>query len=582
MRPLLVAIALSLLTVAAHADDNGYGNNNGNGYPNGNGNGNNYPNNNGNGSGYPNNNGGGNGFPNNGSGNGFANSQGGGGFAHVIQKFNGTDMKSATPAFAVQDKWEAIWFSPKPVNITVLNASDGSVVTGAHSNGKGSFFLPKGGTYYLQIECNGGVPAPWYVLIAEVGAGTKLSDADGGQIFSNPMDPNYAPPTGVLPPNGFAQSGPGAAPSNFSSNPNAGGMPQNSFTPPMMNAPPSAPAPTVKLTEDQARAVVLIKGDNAEGTGFLIKTQDGPQIVTNIHVIANNPNLKVTTNTGALITVLSSKGASDRDLAMLAIKDQGYSYLEIAQDISQTVQTGDEVVTPGNSQGGEVMLNTGGKVLGIGPERIEFDNPIYHGNSGGPVFHVKSGKVLGVVTEAIKVDVSDDLDKTSFASRNSAISGQMRYFGLRLDTVSAWIPIDSRQFQIETAFLDQFHEQSRRLDAYLNAAPNRPGYYNNGSGQDESKIYLNDEKIMKALDGFHQHAAGADAAQRLDALRDFVFDLQSIADANFAQIKNANNFYSFDQERAREESEYRKALKDELDSISNNVTRLGSLPRTDN
>jgi S1-C subfamily serine protease len=95
----------------------------------------------------------------------------------------------------------------------------------------------------------------------------------------------------------------------------------------------------------------------------MIKTPDGPAVVTNIHVIANNPNLKITTNTGALVPVLSEKGASDRDLALLAIKDAHYSYLEMAADISQTVQPGDEVITPGNSEGGEVMLNTDGKVL---------------------------------------------------------------------------------------------------------------------------------------------------------------------------------------------------------------------------
>jgi hypothetical protein len=278
--------------------------------------------------------------------------------------------------------------------------------------------------------------------------------------------------------------------------------------------------------------VVLIKGDNAEGTGFMIKTPDGPAIVTNIHVIANNPNLKITTNTGALVKMLSAKGASDRDLALLSIQDAGYSYMEVAPDISKTVQPGDEVVTPGNSQGGEVMLNTKGKVLGIGPERIEFDNPIYHGNSGGPVFHTKSGTVLGVVTEAMKVDISNDLDKASFASRNSAISGAMRYFGLRLDTVTAWVPIDSRRFQIETFFLDQFHEQSRRLDAYLNSPDSNHsgGENSNSNGQDDSTIYLNDEKIMKALDSYHERASGGDTGQKLDALRGFVFDLTSLAD----------------------------------------------------
>jgi hypothetical protein len=225
----------------------------------------------------------------------------------------------------------------------------------------------------------------------------------------------------------------------------------------------------VTLTEDQARAVVLIKGDNSEGTGFLVKTPDGPVVVTNIHVISNNPNLKITTNTGTPITILSYKGATDRDLAMIAIKDGDFKYLDLATDISGIVQPGDEVITPGNSEGGEVMLNTGGKVLGIGPDRVEFDNPIYHGNSGGPVFHVKSGKVIGVVTQAMKVLNSDELDKASFASRNSAISGSMRYFGFRIDNVPKWEPYDWRGFQNETAFLEQFDKRSRCLDCYVNA-----------------------------------------------------------------------------------------------------------------
>jgi hypothetical protein len=228
--------------------------------------------------------------------------------------------------------------------------------------------------------------------------------------------------------------------------------------------PPPSPAPVsnaatssaTKMTEDQSRAVVLIVGDNGEGTGFMIKTMDGPAVVTNLHVIGNNPNFKITTTSGALVTVLSAKAASDRDLVLLAIKDAGYSYLDVSTDISRTVQPGDEVITPGNSEGGEVMLDTVGKVLGIGPVRIEFDNPIYHGNSGGPVFQPKSGKVLGVVTEAMKVDNTDELDKASFANRASAIHSSMRYFGLRIDTVSDWVPIDWARFQTETIFLDQF------------------------------------------------------------------------------------------------------------------------------
>jgi hypothetical protein len=337
---------------------------------------------------------------------------------------------------------------------------------------------------------------------------------------------------------------------------------------------PVIPAPSVtSLTAAQARAVVLIQGDNAEGTGFLIKTADGPVVVTNLHVLANNPNLKITTNTGAIIPVLSMRGAADRDLAELAIKDAEYSYLDVAPDISQTIQPGDEVITPGNSEGGEVVLNTTGKILGIGPERIEIDNPIYHGNSGGPIFHTKSGKVVGVVTEAVKVDTSDELDKTSFASRNSAITAGMRYFGLRLDTVPSWLPVDAQRFQTETTFLDQFDKANHALDSYLNA-PN--------DDKPEDNTWRNNPDIVKANTSYFGQANGGDAATQMDALRQWLADMYDIANINMDAIQNPRNFYSFDQEEARNDIEFRKALKTELDGQSANLSQLASLPRKNN
>jgi len=295
-------------------------------------------------------------------------------------------------------------------------------------------------------------------------------------------------------------------------------------------------------------------------------------VITNIHVIANNPNLKITTNTGAFVKILSKKGASDRDLAELAVQDDGFSFLPFCMDISKTVQPGDEVITPGNSQGGEVMLNTDGKVLGIGPDRIEFDNPIYHGNSGGPIFHVKSGTVIGVVTEAMKVDTSNALDKASFASRSSAITGSMRYFGMRLDTVAAWEPIDDRRFLNETAFLDQFNHRSRCLDCYLNAPDD---------DKPEDRLWREDKDIVKDNDEFFAQAGGnADTGQQVNADREMWAEFNDIAATDMDSISRPENFYSFDRSRAADETAYRKALQDELKQISNNVSRLGSLPRT--
>jgi hypothetical protein len=364
---------------------------------------------------------------------------------------------------------------------------------------------------------------------------------------------------------------------------------------PAVSASPAAIAP-VNLSQDQARALVLIKGDNGEGTGFLAKVNNAPVVLTNQHVLANNPNLKITTCTGAPVEMVSYKGATDRDLAMIAVKDAGFSYLALAPDLT-AVATGDDAITPGNSEGGEVMLNTGGKVLGIGPDRVEISNPIYHGNSGGPVVDGKTHQVIAVVAMAMKVDNADALDKASFASRNSAIRGDMRYFGLRVDNVPSWEDLDWKNFQDETAFLDKFDLRSRCLDSFLNspttdnqpvkkkkkkkqqAAP-APAPTDNG---DLAKLWLQDSALVKANDQFDDQTSGsADTAQQLDALRELLGNIVYAANADVNTVQNANNFYSYDRVRAKEELAYRQALIDELNRISSNIDRLGHLPRTNN
>jgi S1-C subfamily serine protease len=539
-----------------------------------------------------------------------------------LESYQGAATQATAP-FQVGDSWEVRWTAGHTLNVSVM-AADGTIIAGG-AGSRGALYVPKGGNYHLQIDyvpipVPGQAPATRAPTPFEntINGGGNDSSQDnnnnGGNGNNGPGTPGYAqqmqeemrarmaasmngpytveviqmnalPTTtvgGVVNPEYSAMPNfklpLGAVASSQSPSPVGATTPASSVP----DATAAATAAPGKLTEDQARAVVLIKGDKAEGTGFLIKTPNGPVVITNIHVIANNPNVKITTNTGALVTVLSQKCASDRDLAMLAIQDNGYSYLQMAPDISKVVAPGDEVITPGNSEGGEVMLNTSGKVLGVGPERIEIDNPIYHGNSGGPVFHTKSGTVLGVVTEAEEVELGDDLDKTSFASRNSAIAGKMRYFALRLDTVTNWIDVDPKAFAIETAFLDQFEDQSERLDAYLNRSDNTES--NPNAGEDKSKIYLQDDKIMRAENSYQSNAGGdsGDTSQHIEALRSLLFDLQSVADLHYSDIQNMDAFYPFDRDRAKDEMAYRKALKDELDSISNNIERLGHLPRTNN
>jgi hypothetical protein len=445
---------------------------------------------------------------------------------------------------------EVRWDSPGLIQVTVLS-SDGAIVSGAAGPAKGSLYEPKGGNYSLQISpgANGGT-GTWHVSVVQLGSGEASTETNAGA--------NYEPPAIT------------AAAASVTT-----ALLANAPAPIATTAVPDAT--TGDLTEDQAHAVVVIKGDAAEGTGFLVRTPDGPAVMTNLHVISANPNIKILTTTGEQIKTVSLKGASDRDLAMFLIQDDHYSYMDLATNINGTVQTGDEVITPGNSEGGEVVLNTKGKILGIGPEQIEFDNPIYHGNSGGPVFHFKSGKVLAVVTQARKVNVSNELDKASFANKDSAITGTMRYFGLRIDTVPTWEVLDWDRFLTETTFLKNFHDQSRCLDSFLNGARYEKEHLasTDENGPPSAQYYLRNDKLVLAHDNYHHMSVDADGSEKLDAVRELVMSLESVADADASAIQNPDNFYSFDRLRAAQEIKYRKALRDEVEAIGGRVSDMG-------
>jgi hypothetical protein len=469
----------------------------------------------------------------------------------VSQSFDGKGSGD-TPAFNIGDRWEAQWNGP-PCNVSV-EWEDGTVLVGSSAMGPGSIYVSKGGTYKLHVGTRGNMP--WHVKVVTLGPAGSPAVA-GGMPFYFPPD---MPDASMNAPSGTTSSFPSPmTPATPTSTP---------------SAPPASPLAPVKLTDAQTRALVLIKGDNAEGTGFLVKTAAGPVVVTNQHVIAGNPHLQITTTTGQTIKTMGLQGASDRDLAMIAIQDNNYSYLEMGTDLGGTVQTGDQVVTPGNSQGGEVMLSTPGTVLALGPQRVEISNPIYHGNSGGPILHVKSGKVIGVVTEAMQVDTSNALDKASFSNQNSAISGQMRYFGLRLDSVPHWDGYSWQRFNNESLFLSQFHERSKCLDSYLNTG-----------AKDMSEwglYYLKDEKVKAANEHLSDMATGGDSSQRMEAWRNLIFELTAVADTNLSDIENLGNFYSFDQIQAKQEAAYREHLKKEIDDMSNDLSRAASLARRNN
>jgi S1-C subfamily serine protease len=497
--------------------------------------------------------------------------------------FSGNGLAETT-IFTTHDRWEVRW-EGIPASVSVEDAN-GTVLAGAGGNG-GTLYMPAGGSFKLRISPNDPAQKQWRVEILQVGAAgqTIPKDGDVASLYV-PPDMTVAAPVQTEPTmaGGSAQvGGPAGVPSSSPSAPSVAVVPATGSAPTQPNAnfnpnvnvnPPANSGNGSTMTAAQTAAVVLIRGDNAEGTGFLVKTAAGSFVVTNQHVISANPHLQITTTGGATVKPTGLQGAADRDLAMIPIQDNNYSYLELATDVASTVQVGDAVVTPGNSQGGEVMLNTSGTVVALGPQKVEISNPVYHGNSGGPILHLKSGKVIGVVTEGLKVDVSDSLDQASFQNRNSAIRGSERYFGLRLDNVATWQTFAWGRFQNETEFLREFHERSLCLDSYLNT-----GIHDTS---DWGTYYAKDDKVKEANEAIGAMDADGDASTRIDTARNLVFTLGGLADTDMDQIQLPANFYGFDAMRAKDEMAYRQALKKEIEQMGDNVERLGGLARQAN
>jgi hypothetical protein len=484
---------------------------------------------------------------------------------NVVQEFVGSGT-TTTGMFKVHPRWEVRWNARTVVSVAVM-AADGTIVAGGAGVLRGSLFVAAGGSYYLKVS-DGTVPEPpstpapkpapvpgfapdtestppeeptisWHLQIVELG--DSVSSSQELTVYS----PYFSmPDTAVI-------------------------------------SPSLVPVIPPKLTDDQARALVTIKGDNAQGLGFLVHTPDGFFVMTHLHLLAANPNIQILTNAGAPITITSLKGATDRDLAMFAIKDDHYSYLPMPADDSG-ITTGDVILVPLLGANTDPPPARAGKVTGISPERLDFDQSLGQDSDGAPAVQYKGGKVIAMVTAEKRVNVTVDLAKAWPGNPAPGSAGIIPDFGLRLSGVSSWETYDPNRFQAETAFLKQFHDTTRCLDSYLHGRhpPDGAPTNNNTKGPPDSRYYLTNPKLRDAQESYRQLASGADQGQQLEAANELLGDLQAVADTDYDNLQSMTDLYAYDQNWAREELAYRKALRKELDDMSDGLAKLDNIARS--
>jgi hypothetical protein len=553
---------------------------------------------------------------------------------NIVQEFSGGGT-TTTGLFKVQDGWEVRWNARQVVSVAVMSA-DGTIVAGAAGVLRGSLFVPLGGQYYLKVS-DGTVPPP---TPPAAPAGTTNAAPTESSTNAPPAADTNAPPSTITnPPPMAGNTAPpiadtNAAPVALTNAPPAADT--NAAPAAATHAPPAAPTPadadtappipvdvtwhlqivqlgasvaadqalTVYtpffivpdsavtpvatpvelpppvLTDDQAKTVVTIKGDKAQGFGFLMRSPEGTFVVTHLHLLAGNPNVTLTTGSGVVISTLALKGATDRDLAMFAIQDNQFTYLPSPSDTPDSFQPGDQLIIPDVGAPSEILLGKPGRIVGTNAERIDFDNPMGPGNTGSPVIHVKSGTVLGLVTAEKKVDLTDTLAKAWAANPAPGSASIIPYYGLRLGGVQTWETYDPDRFLQETTFLGHFHQNTRCLDSYLNGRRRRSDSDNDSDGPPDNKFYLASAKLRTVQNTYRQFAGDADQGQRLEGARELLFDLEGFADTDLATLRGMTHLYAYDQAWAQEEIAYRLALKKELDQLSDNIVRMDNIARS--
>ena len=334
---------------------------------------------------------------------------------------------------------------------------------------------------------------------------------------------------------------------------------------PVVEPASSAPVGNQRLTPQQMAAIVLIESNDGQASGFMTKLKGVDFVVTNLHVLGPDPKLVVRTLGGDELPIHGIFGAIGRDVAILRIGAIA-GELEPLEDVLGEVQIGDEVVVVGNRRGGRVATQVTGKVLGIGPGRIEVDAQFEPGNSGSPVVHLKSGKVIGVATYSETREVDSDDKK-----RNSEPKVEKRWFAYRIDGISRWESIDLARWKTQYQVITDFMEDTDAFYALVQAD------FSTGKRNVRIRPYV--EAFEERYNRTGRSLAGA------SELKNFASNLRGRAQAGVRELKSAEFYDYFHtslywRTNVKEQLGYRDAVIEMLESLDRNVTSWQSRLRS--
>ncbi len=163
---------------------------------------------------------------------------------------------------------------------------------------------------------------------------------------------------------------------------------------PRPTPPPADPLELIKKYRD---SLVFVTGSEGAGSGFIADMAGKTYLITNAHVAAGVRAATFKTLQGTPVKVGAASVAVGHDIFAMQVAPNAAPF-EILRDVENNASIGDEVVVLGNAEGGGVINNIGGRIVGLGPNLVEIDAPFLPGNSGSPIIHLRTSKVVGVAT----------------------------------------------------------------------------------------------------------------------------------------------------------------------------------------
>jgi Trypsin-like peptidase domain len=311
---------------------------------------------------------------------------------------------------------------------------------------------------------------------------------------------------------------------------------------------PAAPG-VGQFVQEFTPSLVFIEGGGGAGSGFICKMSDGIFVCTNQHVVAGMPTVRITRLDNARVAPGVAQAAIGHDLMRFATADAPRPLVAMA-NVEAEARIGDDVFVLGNSEGARVIQPLSGKLLGIGPDRIEVSAPFVPGNSGSPIIHARTGRVIGIAAYLAQRRYSE------YAGHKDTT---VRRFGYRLDSVRQWQPVSWPVFQSERAELEKVArltlDFARLIAAIRDDASVDPAQFASGAVARPVREYVTT-----------MARRGLSTADRQRAVNQLLASLRGATQGDIVQAR-ARFRYDFFQRALGEEAETRTEMQQLFDRL---------------